>query len=174
MLNKVFPIALTLAVVIMAILTYFAYLQLQSVGFAPSVIAGNYLQFEGYYQQFLWLSSVILLLLANILLWKEKKSWALWATLGYFAFFVLINGWWLNGIFADYKRANFSPDGNLNTAGLFSAIICIAAAVAVFFDQFIVLRMRERMHPVNEPVSESFEALPEEIEPGDDSLDSEV
>lgn len=161
MLNKIYPVALAVAIVIMGVLTYLAYSQLQSTGFAPTVIAANYLEYSAYYQQFLWLSSAILLILANILLWKEQKSWALWVTLGFFALFVLLNGWWLNGIFADYKRDNFPPDANFSAAGLFSTIICIIAAVAVFFDQYIVLRMRERMYPVKEVISESFQELPD-------------
>ena len=174
MLNKIYPIALTISVVIMAVLTYLAYSQLQSVGFAPTVIAANYLDYISYYQQFLWLSSAILLILANILLWNERKSWSLWATLVFFVFFVLLNGWGLNGMFSDYKGSNFPPDSNFSTTGLFSAVICIIAAVAVYFNQYIVLRMRERMYPVKESISDPLEKLPDETAPEEKSPDSEI
>lgn len=170
MWNKIYPVALAIAVVVMIVLTYLAYSKLQSVGFAPSVIAANYLTFEGYYGQFLWFSALILLILANILMWTQRRSWALWATLSYFVIFLLLKGWWLDKVFFNYQQENSLTDSSLFAGGLISTVLCVFAAVIVYFDQFLVLRLHERMYksplaPENDLAEEnSLLDEPEEIE----------
>lgn len=154
MWNKIYTVALAIFVLVMLVLTYLTFSQLQSVGFAPAVIAENYLVYESYFQQFLWMSSVALLILANVLLWTEQKSWALWATFLYFAVFVLLQGWWFGRMFSAYQQNNNLPQNAISFGILVSTFICIIAAVGIFFNQFLVLRMRERMSKttdVNEP-----------------------
>lgn len=146
MLKKIFPLALAVASLVMIFLAYTAHSKLNSIGFAPATVAESYLVYQNYYQQFLVLSSLILLILANVLLWKERRAWALWATLAYFSVFILIQGWWLDAQFLTYKKQNNLWQGEFSLSGFVSALFCVAAAVGIFFDQFLVLRMRDRIH----------------------------
>jgi hypothetical protein len=169
MWNKIFPVVLAVAVVAMLILTFLAYSQLQSVGFAPAVIAENYLTYENYFRQFLWISSLILLILANVWLWMEGRSWALWATLLYFSFFTLLHGWWLGGVFSDYLLEKNLPKSGISFGILISTFVCMICAVGIFFDQFLVLRMRERMYKIDAPVEPSEEISIEEKPPNEEA-----
>jgi len=149
MLNKIYLVALAVFALVMIVLTYLTYSQLQSVGFAPSVIADSYLTYENYFRQFLWMSSLLLLILANVLLWTQQKSWSLWAALLYFAIFILLQGWWLNSAFLDYQQKNNLTQNRFSLGILISTIICIVATVGIFFNQFLVLRMRDRMYKMD-------------------------
>lgn len=162
MLNKIYLLVLALAAVVMIVLSYLAYNQLQAIGFAPQTIAGNFHHYESLYQQFLWISSLILLVLGNILLWQTRRSWALWATLLYFAFFVLLGSWWLGSLGFDYAQQNNLTDKSFSLGGILGAGLCIIAALIVFFDHFIVLRMRNRVHGVPSPETN---AAAEEVPP---------
>jgi hypothetical protein len=155
MWNKIYPIALAVFVLIMIVLAYLAFSELQSIGFKSNIIAENFQVKEGYYRQFLWLSSVLLLIVANVLLWLERRAWALWATLAYFAIFLLIDGWWLGKTFFDYQKENNLSDSLIPTSGLLTSFVCVIAAIGIFFNQFLVLRMRDRIHGVEKPVGET-------------------
>jgi apolipoprotein N-acyltransferase len=109
------------------------------------MVAQNYDYYSNTGWLFLWISSIILLVLANVVLWTTRNAWAMWATFLYFALFMLIRTLWLDQSFFDYQRQN----GITNRAfflGAFSGILfCVLAAVIVFFNQFIVKRMRDKM-----------------------------
>lgn len=152
MWNKVYFLALAVAAVVMGVLAYLAFSQLQGIGFSPTQIAENFRHYESLYQQFLWMSSVILLILANVVLWQMRQAWALWTTLIFFAVFVLLDTWWLGSLYSNYKQTNLAAPDSFSFSGIVGAILCVAAAVVVFFNQFIILRMRDRIHgvpPVN-------------------------
>lgn len=157
MLKKIFLLAVAVAALVMIVLTYAANSKLNSIGFAPATVAENYLIYQSYYQQFLVLSSLILLILANVLLWKERRAWALWTTLAYFSIFVLLQGWWLDANFFTYKKQNNLWQGEFSLSGFVSALFCVAAAVGIFFNQFLVLKMRDRIH--GQPAIEQAELV---------------
>lgn len=162
MWNKIYPIFLAVFVLVMLVLTYLAYSQLQSIGFAPEVIRDNYQTYENYFRQFLWMSSVVLLILANVLLWTERKSWALWTTLLYFALFTLLEGWWLGRAYTAYLQQHNLPQSAISFGILISTIMCIVAAVGIFFDHFLVLRMRERIYKTDSAeISDDIVAIEE-------------
>ncbi|MGI8495483.1 MAG: hypothetical protein ACR2L1_09265 [Pyrinomonadaceae bacterium] len=146
MLNKIYFLALTIAAVIMIVLSYLAYNQIQAIGFSPATIAGNFHYYESLYQQFLWISSLILLILGNVLLWQTRRSRALWATLLYFVVFVLLDSWWLGSLGFDYEQRYKLTVDSFSFSGILGAGLCIVAALIIFFDHFIVLRMRDRIH----------------------------
>lgn len=151
MLNKIFLGVFAAAVIGMSILTFYAHRQLQSIGFKPEVIAENFSGADALNWNFLWFSTLALFVLANVVLWTSRRAWALWLTLGYFAVFTLIETWWLGGLFSTYERTN-----NLTSAGsigsyVFGAVLCILAAIVVFFSQFLIVRLRDRIHPTAPP-----------------------
>ena len=160
MWDKIYTAVLGISFVLMAGLTFYSYTWLQSVG-SPVNVVQNYDYYSNIGWIFLWISSIILLILANVILWSTKNAWAMWATVLYFALFMLIRTLWLDQSFFNYQQQN----GLTNRAfflGAFSAILfCVLAAIIVFFNQFIVKRMRDKMFA--QP--KSTENLPEENTP---------
>ncbi len=144
MWNKIYTAVLGISFVLMAGLTFYSYTWLQSIG-APVNVVQNYDYYSNIGWMFLWISSIILLILANVVLWRTRNVWAMWATFLYFALFMLIRTLWLDQSFFNYQQQN----GLTNRAfflGAFSGILfCVLAAIIIFFNQFIVKRMRDKM-----------------------------
>lgn len=148
MLNKIFAALLGISIVTMAILTFLPYNQLQSIGFAPAQIVESFNYYENIHWLTLLFSSAILLIFANVILWITQKSWALSATFIYFAVTILVNTWWLTELLAKYQAEhNLQTAGLISKNGIFGAILCVVVGIGVFFDQFLVLRLREKMYP---------------------------
>lgn len=162
MLNKVYLIVFAVFVLPMAFLTYYAGTWLGSIG-APVKAAESYFYFTSFGWTLLWGSFFVLLILANIILWSSRKAWAIWLSFLYFAFFIFLRYWYLEGSYLDFARRNGFTDSNFSTGPLVAMILVVGIGALVFFDQFVVLRLNEKMHP-----------LPKEIETGDDSNVGEV
>jgi hypothetical protein len=171
MWNKIYFLVLAIAVLVMVVLTFFAFTWLQSVT-KPVDVAANYDYYSNLYGTFLWLSSLVLLILANVLLWKTRRAWALWTTFLYFAAFVLLQSWWLGGLYLDFKQRNNLAQETFSFSGLIGSVLCVLAAVGIFFDQFLVLRMRDRIFgaaaaaaappPTADAAQPAEESLPED------------
>ena len=146
MWTKIYLIALAAFLLPMGFFTVYSWSWLQSVG-NPQTASVNYGYWSGYSWTLLWVLSAILLILANVLLWKSRKSWALWATFGYFVIFIAIRYFWLDQSFFQYKKINGLGEGAFSLDAFFGAVLIFLAAVIVYFNQFIVLRMSEKMHP---------------------------
>jgi hypothetical protein len=154
MWTKIFLIFLAVAVVIMGVLTYLSYGQLQSIGFAPRDIAESFLSYSGVYWTGFWLSSLALLILANVVLWLNRRVWAFWATFLFFSLFVLVRTWWLNGVYVNYAKQNNLPAETLFGYGIIGVLLCIVVAVGIFFNQFLILRLRDKTHGVDKAAEE--------------------
>jgi hypothetical protein len=150
MLTKIYLIALAVFIIPMGFFTVYSWSWLQSVG-SPQATVDNFTYWSGISQPFLWVSSAVLLILANVILWKTRRSWTLWVTLGYFVIFIILRYFWLDQSLFQFKKTNLQFDGSFSIAPILGAVFCLLAAVIVFFNQFIVLRMSEKMHP-NEPL----------------------
>ena len=143
MLNKIFLLILAISIIAMSALTFFSYTWLQSVD-KPANVAANFDFYSGFALTFLWISSLVMLILANVLLWTNRSIWSLWTTFLYFAVFVLLNIFWLSELFFAYKKVNGLTAGAFSLTGIFGAILCIVVGVGVFFDQFIVTKLRDK------------------------------
>ncbi len=152
----------------MCFLNFYSHSWLKSIG-SPSDAAAGFQYFSNLSWNFLWIATLILLILANILLWKTRKAWALWATFAFFSIFVILKYFWLNVAFSDFNQSNNLPQTGI-AASVFSGVFySLFFAVIVFFDQFIVLRLSEKMHPQNalaeiaepEIITETDETQPE-------------
>ena len=143
MLNKIFLLILAISIIAMSALTFFSYTWLQSVD-KPANVAANFDFYSGFALTFLWISSLVMLILANVLLWTNRSIWSLWTTFLYFTVFVLLNIFWLSELFFAYKKANGLTEGAFSLTGIFGAILCIVVGVGVFFDQFIVTKLRDK------------------------------
>lgn len=153
MWNKVFFIALAVAVLTMASLGFYSYSWLQS-STRPTDVVQNYEYYSNLAWMFLWISSLLLLVLANALYWRTEQAWALWATFLYFAVFVVVQTFLLDNAYANYQTRNFPGAQNGFSASPFlGVILCVLGAIIVFFDQFLVSRLHKKM----------FGVAPEEI-----------
>jgi hypothetical protein len=151
MWKKVYLIALAAFVLLMLVLTYISRDWLGSLT-NPRDVAANYTYYSNLSWYFLWLSAAILLALANVILWKTRVIWAFWATLLYFAVFVVAQTFWLDVAFADYQEKYKLVQSPGHLSPLIGAGLLIAAAFVVFFNQFLVLRAHDKMYAKDEPV----------------------
>ena len=150
MWSKVYLVVLAAAVIVMAFFTYYSWSWLQSIGTPSSAIAG----FE-YHSALawttLWFSTLILLLLGNIVAWTANREWAIWTTFLYFTIFVLLRMFWLSQVFMDFKGGFDSSDLRFSAGLFFALILIILMGVIVFLDQFAVVRLRRRIYPPEMP-----------------------
>jgi uncharacterized membrane protein SirB2 len=141
MLNKIYPGLLAAAAVVMCFLTFYANSWLGSIGSPQSALEGYY-HYAGLGSTILVVSSIILLVLANVILWHTRRAWAMWATFAYFAIFVLLRTFWL-----EKTRYNFENSDSLFFTPVIGVILITVAGAVVFFNQFLNLRLQERMYP---------------------------
>jgi len=158
MWNKIYLAILAAAVLATGILLYLPYSWLQSLT-APKDVAANYLFYANLSQMFLLISALILLVTANVVLWKTLRSWAIWATLLYFAVFTIAQKFWLDRAFFNYQQTNNLTDSAISFGAIFGAILIVLAAIIVFFDQYLIKRLLDKTSPPPPPV----EFLPEEV-----------
>jgi len=163
MWNKIYLIILAAAVLISGVLMYFPFSWLQSIG-APATVLENYDHYSNIGSIFLWISTIILLLAANVVLWKYRKSWALWASLLYFAAFTVLQTFWLERMFFQYKQDNISSSSGILWSPFLGVLLIVLMAVIVFFNQYLVKRLHDKMYLSEQPAPE----LPAEI-PADES-----
>lgn len=163
MWNKIYIVVWAIAAIVMVFLTCYAQSWLQSIG-APVVALEHFLYHSALSWTFLWFSSVVLLILANIVLWKTRRSWAMWLTLGYFAVFLAVRGFFLDPAALAFVSANGLPPLAAAIGPFFTFMLFVIGLAVVFFDQFLVVRMSEKMYPP--PVSTVDEPILDR--PGDD------
>ena len=160
MFTKIYLALFATAFLVILTVTFLAYSQLQSIGFPSPQIVENFEYYDVLFKTILWISSLALLVLANVILWTNRKSWALWLTFGYFAVFILLNMWWLGDSLAFYKKQNNLSSGSFQIGGIFAAMLVVVVGIGVFFNQFIVFRLHEKMF--NKPHEET-EIISEEV-----------
>ena len=167
MWNKIFAAALLIAFLSMSFLTYYAASWLGSIGSPADALVG----FEWYASlglAFLWLSSLMLLILANVVLWVDRRSWPLWTTLLYFVLFLALRSFWLDP--ASYDFAATAGRSISSKVGVLLTFITITAAVAVIYvNQMVVMRMADGIAPrptvpEPEPASKELKVLDPAIE----------
>jgi hypothetical protein len=168
MWTKIFLIFFAVALAAMGVLTYLPYSWLQSKGFAPNTISDNFLFYGAVFWTGFWISSLILLILSNVILWLTRRAWALWLTFLFFSVFVLIRTWWLSEAYVSYTKQNNLTAETPFGYGILGVLICIAAGIGIFFNQFLVLRMRDRMHGDGKTAVE--EAAPVEEKPREEDV----
>ncbi len=146
MQTKIYFVLLLISALAMSFLTYYSWSWLQSIG-KPQTAIENFDFWFNYFSIAFWATSILLLIVANIILWTRKSAWALWTTLGYFVALTLINYFWLGESYFQFKKANNLWQGGFSVGSFVGIGLCIIAAVVVFFDQFIGFRLREKMFP---------------------------
>jgi hypothetical protein len=132
MLNKIYLVAFVVLLLPMAFLTYYAGSWLHSIG-SPASVTEAYFYYSGLGWAVLWASFIILLIIANVVLWSNRKAWAVWLS------------------FLDFARRHSLTDSNFSTGPLVAAILVVGVGMLILFDQFVVLRLSEKMHPTVDP-----------------------
>lgn len=145
-LSKVYLALLAVFSAVMAFVSFYAFSWLGSIGQPANAIAG-YEFHMGIAWPFLWISAIILLILGNGVLWMTRNSWAMWVALIYFSFWVVLRYFVLERAFAGFVAEHRLADGPA-VAGVFIGVVLILVAAAVtFFNQFLVVRLREKTYP---------------------------
>jgi hypothetical protein len=151
MLNKIYLIVLAAAAAAMSVLLYLPYSWLQSIS-APSNVTENYLYYANISWIFLLISSIALLVLGNLVFWKTRKGWAMWISLVYFTVFMVAHTFWIENSFFRYRQANNIETGIISWSPLFGVVLITLAAIIVFFNQYLVKRMHDKMYIKEQPV----------------------
>ncbi len=153
MWNKIYLAVFAVALVVMSFLTFYSHSWLGSIG-DPKITKEFYEFYAGLSSTFYWVSSLTLLILANVLLWKTRRGWALWTTLGFFTVFTIVQYFWLGQSFFAFKKSNGLWQGEFSLTPFVGVVLIIIAAGIFFFNHFLNLRLRERMHPAKEAEEE--------------------
>jgi hypothetical protein len=154
MWNKIYLAVLIIAVVIMSFFTFYSHSWLGSIGDPKDALSG-YEFYAGLGSTFLWISTAVLLILANILLWNSLRSWAMWTSFAYFAIFIILRFFWLETSAFNFQKANKFTESSFFFTPFVGVLFLIIVAAIVFFNQFMNLRLNERMHPPRENEEES-------------------
>jgi hypothetical protein len=141
MWNKIYFAVLAVAVLAMCFFSFYGNSWLGSIGSPKDALEG-FDYYAGLGSIFLWTSSAVLLILANVILWNTRREWALWTTFVYFAIFVVLRTFWL-----EKARYNFQNSDSLFFTPIVGVILIIIAGAIVFFNQFLNLRLNEKMYP---------------------------
>ncbi|HMS38734.1 MAG TPA: hypothetical protein PKE69_00670 [Pyrinomonadaceae bacterium] len=159
MLNKIYLLALAVFIFGMGFLTYMASDWLTSVS-SPDIVSQEFQFWFRYGRIYLLITSVLLLALANTILWKTEKSWSFWTTLLYFSVFIILQTFWLDRAFADYKVAKRLEDSSFTVSPLIGVLGVIVFAAFVLINQVLVKRAMAKMSSKEDSIQE----LPEDID----------
>lgn len=162
MWNRIYLIALAVFLIPIIFFTYYSYDWLQSIS-APQAAYDGYSFHSGIAWKLIWFASIVLLIIANVIFAKEKKPWALWATFIFFTVLVLVQGFWLDREGTRFWNDHFTP--SITSMGIVVSLsLFIAAAAAIFLNQFVLLRLGDKLYPPATVESESDEATREDAD----------
>ena len=145
MWNKIYLSVLAVAFIVMCFFTIYANWWLGRITNPIHVLEGYY-HYAGLGSTILGVSTFILLVIANIILWNTRRAWAMWITFVYFVIFVVLRTFWL-----EKSRYDFENSESLFFTPLVGVILVIAFGAVVFFNQFLNLRLNEKMYPSKVP-----------------------
>lgn len=85
----------------------------------------------------------------------------MWVTFVYFAAMVVVRFFWLEQAYFQFRKTNSLADGSFALGPFVAVIMIVVLAAIVFFDQFIVVRLRQKMYPPTQDiVADTAEAEP--------------
>ena len=144
MLTKIYVVLLAVSTGPNGFFSYYAWSWLQSIG-SPQSASDGYNYNASIALEVLCITSVALLILANITLVKTRKSWAMWTALSYFGIFMIVEYFWLEPT-ASSQFGSQLLGRNTSLGTVFAAIIFIVAAAFVYANQFAVVRLTSNMY----------------------------
>lgn len=135
--------SLALFVGIVLFFSYYAWSWLQSIGSPESALAG----FDYHYglaELAIWLSTLVLVGVANGVMWLTGRVWAMWVTFFYFVLAKFGTIFWLENAHAAFLANTFGGRSGIVSSLLITAILSGLVGAVIFFDQYIVIRLREK------------------------------
>jgi hypothetical protein len=157
MFGKIYLALLAASTAMMAFFTYYSCSWLKSVG-APATAIAGYDYHSGYGWTALWLTTVLLLILGNVVLWASGRVWAMWITVAYFAVFSILRSFWLEPAAAEFRTANSLAADSSGIGPIFAATLIAFVALIAFLDQFMIIRLLMTTYaPVEGTVTEPDE-----------------
>ena len=145
MLSKIYVVLLAISLLLMGFFTWYSWSWLNSIGSPIDTVRG-YQYHADLSWPTLWISAIVLLMLANSILWVTGRLWPMWTSLAYFQLFVILRAFWLDPALVSFKSSAGMTDSTFSVAPIMAAILILIAGAIVFFDQFLVLRMREKTY----------------------------
>lgn len=158
MFNKLYLLALAVFIFGMCFLTYMASDWLTSVS-NPEIVSQEFQFWFRYGRIYLLITSVLLLALANVILWKTEKSWFFWTTLLYFSVFIILQTFWLDRAFADFKVAKRLEDSAFTFSPIIGVLGVIVFAAFVLINQVLLKRILSKMSSKDDPIQELSEDI---------------
>lgn len=163
MWSKIYILLLSLSIFLLGFVTFYSWTWLRSIGLPIDAIAG-FEYFDNIGWTLLWVTAILLLVVANIILVKTERAWAMWTTFAYFAVFVIAKYFWLAVAATNFQRDNNLPSNNYLLGPFFALFLCIAFGAIVFVDQLLVVRLSRTIYPPELPVADIDEVILEENE----------
>lgn len=146
MLNKVFAACLALSAVVVGFLVYYSWSWLQSIG-SPVAAVEGYSYYSSLAWTTVWLATLLLFVLANIILARTGKPWPLWATFLFFASFVMALYFWLGISEAAFRRENRLESSGAILGPFFAIAMCLGFGAIVVGNQLLAVRIRDWIYP---------------------------
>lgn len=165
-------IYLATALVFSFLLGFVAYYSARWLGSitAPADAYAGYEYFRGLSWWVLWIASAILLIIANIVLARTGRGWAMWATLGYFCVFVLVIGFLLPISSIGFLRdKGFAPETSAYLSPFLAVGFCVGFAALVYANHLLAARMRTRLVAAEAPEADSNGDMSDASDSGSDT-----
>jgi hypothetical protein len=146
MWNKTFIATTVVFAAILGFVCLYAFSWLQSITAPIDALAG-YNDLSALIWPVLWISTLVLLVIANVILAKSGSPWALWATFVFFAFFVLIRQFLLSIASLNFQRIHGFESGSVIVAPLLGILLIVGFGGVVYANHLIYMRMSRRLYP---------------------------
>lgn len=169
MWNRVYITALAAFTLILASITYYSWSWLRSIGSPTAAIAG-FDTSDAIGWTFLWLTTVVLLVIANFVLARTLRAWALWTTFLYFGVFVVIKYFWLSVSATSFLRANDLDSGSYILGPFLALMLCVGFGAVVFLDQLVLVKISNRIYPPKDGAENDVGEMPESAEENNRSI----
>jgi hypothetical protein len=151
MWGKIYLGFLAVSAVLICAFSYYAFSWLGSIG-APQPAVDGFNFHSSIAEFLLWASTIGLIALANGVLWTTARVWAMWVTFFFFLIFKVGSVLWLgNALQTFVANAGGSPGGIVSSL-IIAVILSALIGAILFFDQFIVTKMRQRTSGDGDPV----------------------
>ncbi|MBK6751689.1 MAG: hypothetical protein KA956_06915 [Pyrinomonadaceae bacterium] len=158
MWKKLFLAILGISSAVMAFFTYYSWSWLNSVGRPADAVSG-YEYHSGLACTVIAVSGVVLIALANGVLWATQRAWAIWVTFTYVAFFLIVRYFWLGEIFFRFNSDNGLTNSNYSFGPVFGVILILICGVMAFANQFISVRLYQKMYQASSATSSEPEPM---------------
>lgn len=154
MLTKIYLAILAVAIAANSFFAIYAWSWLGSIG-KPAEALGGYEFHAGHGWTTLWVSTILLFMIANGVLWVSGRIWAMWTTFAFFAVAIVIGYFILDQAKFAFATANGLTDQRYSIDRFAAVLLIFVGAAIVYFDQFIVTTMKRKMSRENESRNET-------------------